>query len=157
MTQPNGCDGKIVPINLTKEAAFPMQLLNMNSEMVLLVTDDQGPSARTMKYAANLCRHTSSSLIIVNMPADDQASDEFKTHLSEFSKHLKDIQWSQTRLKGPVMEILKGLAGSTNRIISIILDKEWLNRHMSGKRHGKWLNKLGCPVVVVDRKGETET
>jgi len=144
-------DKKAVPIisnGSTKE------FLNLKNESVLLVTDHHGPTERTIKYAANLCRHTGSSLLLINMATDDYGLDDFKAQLKKCMIHLKDIQWSLARLKGPVMDILKNLSISTDKIISLILDKEWLDRQMPGKRHRKWLNKLGCPVVLVQKKDD---
>ncbi len=154
MKYEDGLDEKIIKISSANIKGSARELLNLKNESVLLVTDNHGPTERTIKYAANLCRHTGSSLLLINTAPDDSGLDEFKVQLKECMPHLKDIQWSLAGLKGPVTDVLRNLSKSTDKIISIILDKEWLDRQMPGKRHRKWLNKLGCPVVLVDKKDD---
>lgn len=125
-----------------------LRFLDLKKDSVLLVTDAQGPGERTIRYAADLCRNTGSALVVVNMTSEE--AERAGETVARKIREVLDMPLMLINMKGPAAEGLKALVQSTDKIISIILDQRWLEEKLSGKKYRRWLNNLGCPVVMVE-------
>jgi hypothetical protein len=126
------------------------KFLELKKDSVLLVTDAEGPGERTIRYAVDLCRNTGSALVVVNM--GEQDTRQMEENLLKKIGTALDMPLILINLDGPVTEALKALVQSTDKIISVILDQKWMEEKLSGKKYRRWLNNLGCPVVMVEER-----